>query len=40
MTNRSKRLRRVKHRNNNEDNFILTNNLYLIKPYVINKIKP
>ena len=33
MTNRSKRLRRVKHRNN-KDNFIFTNNLNLIKPYV------
>ena len=33
MTNRSKRLRRVIHRNN-KDNFIFTNILNLIKPYV------
>ena len=35
MTNRSKQLRRVKHRNNkNKDGFLFTNNLNLIKPYV------
>ena len=35
MTNRSKQLRRVKRRNdNNKDGILFTNNLNLIKPYV------
>ena len=34
MTNRSRRVRRVKKRSINKDNFIFTNNLNLIKPYV------
>ena len=34
MTNRSRRLRRVKHRNNNtKDRFIFTNDLNLIEPF-------
>ena len=39
MTKRSKQVRRVKHRNNNnKDGFIFTNNLNLIKPYVKHHI--
>ena len=34
MTNRSKQLRRGKHRNNrSKDNFLFNNDLNLIKPY-------
>ena len=33
MPNRTRRVRRVKRRNNNKDSFIFTNNLNLIKPY-------